>query len=72
MLMLFVYSVGGHFNPRSTRHGSPDDEENERVCLLHNMLSVVGWGCVVAENLILCGSVLGLLNYVTAIAFFEI
>jgi len=23
-------SVGGHFNPRSTRHGSPDDEENER------------------------------------------
>ncbi|KDR15674.1 copper chaperone for superoxide dismutase [Zootermopsis nevadensis] len=23
-------SVGGHFNPRNTRHGSPDDEENER------------------------------------------
>jgi len=42
MLMLFVYSVGGHFNPRSTRHGSPDDKENERVCLLHNML--VKWG----------------------------
>jgi len=36
------------------------------------MLSVVGWGCVVAENLILCRSVLGLLNYVTAVALFEI
>ncbi|XP_023706522.1 copper chaperone for superoxide dismutase isoform X1 [Cryptotermes secundus] len=23
-------SVGGHFNPRNTRHGSPDDEESER------------------------------------------
>ncbi|XP_069680746.1 copper chaperone for superoxide dismutase isoform X1 [Periplaneta americana] len=23
-------SVGGHFNPRNTRHGSPDDKETER------------------------------------------
>jgi hypothetical protein len=38
-----VCSVGGHFNPKSTRHGSPDDKENERVCLLHNMLSDKHW-----------------------------
>jgi hypothetical protein len=37
--MLFVYSVGGHFNPKNTRHGSPDDKENERVCFNHIVLS---------------------------------
>jgi hypothetical protein len=36
LLVLFLFSVGGHFNPRNTRHGSPDDEENERVGLDFN------------------------------------
>jgi copper chaperone for superoxide dismutase len=30
LAQLILFSVGDHFNPRSTRHGSPVDGENDR------------------------------------------
>jgi len=41
LCLFFICSVGGHFNPRNTRHGSPDGKENERVCSCQTLLSDV-------------------------------